>query len=209
MKLNIGSGWMGHVKEMTGWTGMDFAYEPEKPEWKQGEYIQGYIKHDLTVFPYPLGNDSVDCIFASHIFEHFTYDQTLPVMRECVRILKAGHPIRIICPDPRIFVNNWRERNKAFVIGCYGQQNWDRWDYGNLQNIAFTDMFFHDHYDHNLCSSIDFLSVCMIRAGFSKVVEMNSINTMFHEYFGKNDDTDMISIFGKNIMEKKYHVDYE
>jgi len=204
MKLNIGSGYIGHVEEMRDWTGMDFAYEPDKPEWQKGEYIQGYIKHDMTKFLYPLGDESVDCIFASHIFEHFTYDQTLPVMRECLRILKKGNPIRIICPDPRIFVRNWQARNEAFVLGCYGQQNWDRWDYGNLLNIGFTDMFFHDHYDHNLCSSIDFLMIVMIRAGFNKVVEVTSANTLFPEYFGKKEDDGKESIFGNRPIMSYY-----
>ena len=201
MKLNIGSGFVKGAKEMDGWTCIDFAYEPNQTEW-QGDYT--YIKHDLTTIPWPVGEDSADCIFASHIFEHFTYDQVLPVIRECHRVLKVGHPIRIICPDPRIFVNNWQVKNQAFIIGCYGQDNYDRWGYKEHQGMAFTDMFNHDHYDHNLCPSIDFLMITMIKVGFDKVVEMNSVNTMSHEYFGKNDDTNMVSIFGNRPIMSYY-----
>ncbi|HSS95721.1 MAG TPA: methyltransferase domain-containing protein [Terriglobales bacterium] len=47
----------------------------------------------------PFGNESVDFIYSSHTFEHFTYAQSLEVSKECLRILKPGGILRIVVPD--------------------------------------------------------------------------------------------------------------
>lgn len=184
MRLNIGSGSVkGSIFE-NGWTCVDFGHEEGKEEWRDCTYL----KFDLTE-QWPLTQESVDCIFASHILEHIVYEKQRVLAENCFRVLKTGHPIRIICPDPKQFVDNWRAKNMNFIMDCYGKENWDRNGYADNQNKAFTDMFFSDNYDHVLCPGIDMISVMLIRAGFSKVTEMRYCNTEFPQYFGAYDNT--------------------
>ena len=181
MYLNIGSGNMGIDQPFAKdpWVNVDINYDETNEGWKNGKYL----KFDL-IGTWPIEENSVDCIFASHIFEHIEYISLRGMFKECYRVLKAGSPIRIICPDPRVFLSNWRLKNKAFLLNCYGQDYYDRFKYEANPNIAFTDMFFSDHFDHSLISSIDVLAVNLVRAGFSKVNEMNYGNTEFPKYFG-------------------------
>jgi SAM-dependent methyltransferase len=47
----------------------------------------------------PFADASVDFIYSSHTFEHFTYAQSLSVAKECFRVLKRGGILRIAVPD--------------------------------------------------------------------------------------------------------------
>ena len=51
---------------------------------------------DLSVFPWPWADNSIDGIHASHILEHFHDHETF--LRECYRILKPGGFLRIVVP---------------------------------------------------------------------------------------------------------------
>lgn len=187
MKLNIGSSWYPKDHFFCGeqWTNVDFRSEKTDPNWQNGTYMN----FDLTKTPWNLPSDSADCVFASHIFEHFEYNAMFPVLQECFRVLKPGSPIRIICPDPRKFITNWQIRNAQFLKDSYGEESFKLYDYGNNMNMAFTDMFCHDHYDHTSCPAIDLLMILMIKAGFSKVYEMNYSITAFPQHFGTSEQT--------------------
>lgn len=186
MKLNIGSGACGETTffgKGKGWVNVDFSYTPELPEWQQAEYL----KFDLVTTPWPLGEESVDCIFASHIVEHIEYQNLRPMFREIHRVLKRGAPIRIICPDPRVFWRNFQAKNKQHILDCYGPENYERWNYKDYPNIGHSDMFFNDHYDHHLIASMDMIAIVMINVGFVKVTEMQYTNSEFPEFFGNSE----------------------
>lgn len=56
------------------------------------------VVHDLTVFPYPFENESVDAIFSSHFAEHLDGFERAKFMDECWRILKPEGRMRLIHP---------------------------------------------------------------------------------------------------------------
>lgn len=187
MKLNIGSGphCGGHsVFSLPEWLCVDDAHEPGKPEWDGARYQ----KFDITN-EWPLESGSVDCIFASHILEHIEHIKQRKVYQEAIRVLKPGAPIRIICPDPRIFFANWQAKNMNFVLDCYGKENGDKYGYPTNPAMAFTDMFFTDHYDHLIAPSICMVQIFLVNAGFSKVTEMRFSNTEFPQFFGSYENT--------------------
>lgn len=186
VKLNIGSGTIpkNSIFANKDWTNVDFYFDSLKTEWHSAQYL----KFDLSD-KWLIETESVDCIFASHIFEHFTYVKLWKVVMECYRVLKKGHPIRVVSPDPRIFIRNWEIKNKVFLFDCYSKENYDKFDYENNLNIAFTDIFFYDHCRHALCTSIDYIKILMIRTGFTIVKEMACGNTMFPEYFREKKDS--------------------
>lgn len=184
MKLNVGSGAIAGSVFENGWKNVDFSYCSYGEEWKKGEYLNFDIRQ-----PWPLPPDSVDCIFASHIMEHVELNNYEHVITEMFKVLKPEHPARIICPDPRQFIKNWQLGNMQYILDCYGQENFDRWNYKENVATAFTDMFFRNHYDHFSISTIDMMMILMIKAGFRKVYEMRYSNTAFPEYFGAADAT--------------------
>jgi predicted SAM-dependent methyltransferase len=99
------------------------------------------IVHDLTVFPYPIEDESVDAIFSSHFVEHLDGFERMKFFDECYRILKPGGKMRHLHPyyksvravqDPThkwpplsensylYWDKNWREQNKLdhYPIKC-------------------------------------------------------------------------------------------
>jgi SAM-dependent methyltransferase len=47
----------------------------------------------------PFGDASVDFIYSSHTFEHFSFDRSLALTKECFRVLKSGGVLRVVVPD--------------------------------------------------------------------------------------------------------------
>jgi predicted SAM-dependent methyltransferase len=56
------------------------------------------VVHDLTEFPYPFEDESVDAIFSSHFLEHLDGFERMKFFDECYRILKPKGKIRCIHP---------------------------------------------------------------------------------------------------------------
>ena len=54
--------------------------------------------HDLTKFPYPFKDNSVDAIFSSHFVEHLDGIERMKFFDECYRILKPGGVMRLMHP---------------------------------------------------------------------------------------------------------------
>ncbi|MCC6371120.1 MAG: class I SAM-dependent methyltransferase [Bacteroidia bacterium] len=54
--------------------------------------------HDLSKFPYPFIDESVDAIFTSHFLEHLDGFERAKFMDECYRILKPSGKMRFIHP---------------------------------------------------------------------------------------------------------------
>lgn len=56
------------------------------------------IVHDLTQFPYPFEDESVDAIHSSHFIEHLDGFERIKFFNECYRILKMGGRMRVAHP---------------------------------------------------------------------------------------------------------------
>lgn len=56
------------------------------------------IVHDLTQFPYPFKDESVDMIFSSHFVEHLDGFERMKFFDECHRILKPEGKMRLLHP---------------------------------------------------------------------------------------------------------------
>ncbi len=182
IKLNIGSGCVsGTPFVKSDWLNIDNTWTPEDEGWPKGGAYQNFDIRES----WPIEDDSVECIFASHIIEHIKYDELLLVFSECHRVLKEGHPIRIVCPDPRAFIENWRNKNFQFVIDSYDGFLVEGNNYANNLNKAYTDMFFHDPVDHWLVCCPDLLTMFLIRSGFPVISEMKYGSTRFQQYFGQ------------------------
>ena len=56
------------------------------------------VVHNLTKFPYPFEDNSVDAIFSSHFVEHLDGHERAKFYDECYRILVPGGKMRVIHP---------------------------------------------------------------------------------------------------------------
>jgi SAM-dependent methyltransferase len=89
LKLDLGCGKRpeGHLTRQAGFIGVDIAA------------IEGVdVVHDLTKFPYPFKDNSVEEIFCSHFIEHITGDDQMKFFNELYRIMKPGAKALMIAP---------------------------------------------------------------------------------------------------------------
>ena len=80
LKLHLGCG----PTKLEGWVNIDF--DPD---------LNPDVVADVRNLPYE--EDSVEEIYASHLLEHFGYEE--PVLEEWHRVLKPGGNITVIVPD--------------------------------------------------------------------------------------------------------------
>lgn len=101
--------------------------------------------HDVRVLPLPLPGNTYDLVYMSHILEHVPWFQTLDLLKEVLRILKAEGTVEIWVPDFEKIVKAYLNRkpgdswfkfnpNKDFMtwingrLFTYGpgEENWHR-----------------------------------------------------------------------------------
>lgn len=87
IKLELGS---GAKKGLNGWTTVDMNGAD--------------ISWDLSK-GFPLPNDCVTKIYSSHLLEHFPYQQLIPFLKECVRVLKSNGEFSVCVPDARLVID--------------------------------------------------------------------------------------------------------
>lgn len=74
-KLNLGCA----RNRLEGWTNLDF-----------NPLVEPDVVHDLEDLPLPFPDDSFDCVFGSHVFEHVSKTAFLDLVADLHRILKPG-----------------------------------------------------------------------------------------------------------------------
>lgn len=95
MKLNLGCG----DKKLPGYVNVDMCGEPDE-------------KRDLSVFPWPYEDASVDEVYSEHFLEHVVdYEKTV---LEIHRILKKGGVIHFKVPHFRSMAFPWHLHRYAF-----------------------------------------------------------------------------------------------
>jgi SAM-dependent methyltransferase len=117
VKLNLGSG----LTVAPGWVNVDsslnaFASRFPKPllwftyklssaqRWYSfSEYVDllrghVFLHHDLT-YGIPLPNDSCDCVYSAHFFEHLSREDGMMLFREAHRVLRPGGVLRVNVPN--------------------------------------------------------------------------------------------------------------
>ena len=84
-RLQIGCG----PYRLDGWLNTDIDIEACKA---------GALYLDAgEAFPFP--DNTFDCIYSEHLFEHLRHEQAVNMLRECHRVLKPAGTIRIATPD--------------------------------------------------------------------------------------------------------------
>ena len=93
----------------------------EKPdrEWLSIDIdpIRGDIVLDFNkITRLPLSDESVSCIYRSHVFEHMSIFATPIVFSECFRVLMRGGYFRLVLPDVRRSIEEYMKDNVDFPL---------------------------------------------------------------------------------------------
>ena len=89
----------GQNKPSAEWFKNNMQVEPTKIIGVDFADIEGVdVVHNLTNFPYPFEDESVDVIHTSHFIEHLDGFERMKFFDECYRILKPGGKMRHIHP---------------------------------------------------------------------------------------------------------------
>ena len=73
------------------------------------------VHHHDVLKGLPFADASVDAIYSSHTFEHFTYEQSLGLAKECRRVLKTGGMLRLAVPDLERMVRDYLSDGAALA----------------------------------------------------------------------------------------------
>lgn len=103
-KLHFGPG-PGWIKPSDEWMAVDV--DPER-----ADIILDFNKSDSI----PLSDNSVSCIYGSHIFEHMSIFNAPKVFKECFRVLDAGGYFRLVLPDVRRSIEEYLKGNSEFEL---------------------------------------------------------------------------------------------
>ena len=121
-KVNIGCG----TTPIDGWVNFDnsyaiklanspFLYQIAKIlkllNKKQIKNVEWNKKHKIKFADaskiIPLKNNSVQCIYTSHMLEHISRDGASVFLREAIRVLKNDGILRVSVPDLKIAINSY------------------------------------------------------------------------------------------------------
>jgi predicted SAM-dependent methyltransferase len=115
--VNIGCG----VDAPEGWYNIDnsptiwISRLPLAQRWlRLPAWPRSVHRHDVLK-GLPFGDASVDFIYSSHTFEHFPYDRSLALTKECFRALKPGGVLRIVVPDLGRIVGDYLNDSTAMA----------------------------------------------------------------------------------------------
>ncbi len=64
----------------------------------------------------PLKNESVECVYGSHVFEHMSIFKSQLVFNEIYRVMKKGANFRLILPDAEKSLREYLNGNEDYVL---------------------------------------------------------------------------------------------
>ncbi|MBL19250.1 MAG: hypothetical protein CMC82_05420 [Flavobacteriaceae bacterium] len=147
VKLELGS---GPKKGANGWTTVDIG--PVDISWDLRRGI-------------PLPNNSVDRIYSSHLLEHIPYNQLIPLLRECHRVMKSNSEFSVCVPNFRLYVDAYKD-GKLFK----SRETW--WQPGLIDTGSSIDQLNYAAYmldEHKYMFDEENLINTLAKAGFSNV----------------------------------------
>lgn len=103
-KLHFGPG-SGWVKPSNNWLTIDA--DPKRAD---------ILLNFNAIESIPLEDESVDCIYGSHVFEHIDIFHAPVVFKECYRILKESGYLRLIIPDVRKSIEQYLNGNTEYNL---------------------------------------------------------------------------------------------
>lgn len=61
----------------------------------------------------PLPDNSVECVYTSHMIEHLSKEESVVFLKETLRVLEPGGVLRVVVPDLKLAVNSYIKTQDA------------------------------------------------------------------------------------------------
>jgi SAM-dependent methyltransferase len=161
LKLNVGCG----ANVVPGWINIDLDGPPDVFKW---DCRRGM----------PFDDNSVDAIFAEHVFEHLDPVGGANFLRECRRCLRVGGIVRIVVPDAGRYISLYPEDwSKIASIRPLFRENGayrDKWlDRTYRTKMEFINEVFRQGAEHKYAYDAETLILKFNDAGFSRVIQQS------------------------------------
>jgi len=131
-KLNIGcgpvqpEGWVNIDGSNRAWLASRFSVV-DKSLVKLGVLSPTEFGPHITIHnlfkPLPFANNSVACVYAGEVWEHFEYEDTVRLTAECFRVLAPGGVLRICVPDGPTFWQRYLDLYNAEIAKPKGSRS--------------------------------------------------------------------------------------
>lgn len=144
--LNLGSGPRGLVD----------------PHWLN---VDGFLDTNVQFLldfgrSWPIPDASLDGIFCEHVLEHFTLEDGIALLCQCVRVLKPGGTVRFIMPDAAQIMRAYFD-DPQFLV--------DRRSPESGLAIETVNIYFRQRYEHHCLYDWDLTEYAFKKAGFERV----------------------------------------
>ena len=216
VKLNLGCGSVRPV----GWINTDSSLNASFQKIPViGKMITRYFNpviYNSSNFKYmnlnkkwPFSNNSVDIVYASHLFEHLTIKSADLFLKESLRCLKAGGVIRIVVPDmykiAKKYIFDFESGDKDasdYILwainmhreGQYGNLGWVKKIILELQGYPHQHKYMYDEKSmFKLFEKHGFININILTFGDSRLIEN------IHEVEGANEHYLSVYIEAKKV----------
>jgi predicted SAM-dependent methyltransferase len=161
LKVNVGCGY----NIVAGWINMDLEGRPGVFRW---DCRRGM----------PFDDESVESIFAEHVFEHLCAAAGSRFLAECRRCLRSAGLIRIVVPDVGRYLNLYQGGWSDFVpvrpLIAENDGYRDFWlDRVYRTKMEFINEVFRQGSEHKYAYDADTLMMKLKDAGFSHVIQQS------------------------------------
>lgn len=103
-KLNFGPG-PNWVKPDNSWLSVDI-------DSSLGEIVVNFQEFEQL----PLDDNTVECVYGSHVFEHMSIFKSQQVLNEIHRVMKPSGCFRLVLPDAEKSINEYIKGNSEFEL---------------------------------------------------------------------------------------------
>ncbi|HUV84062.1 MAG TPA: methyltransferase domain-containing protein [Methanosarcinales archaeon] len=152
IKLNLGSG----GRHLPGFLSVDLRWECGSID----------CVHDISK-PLPYKDNSVSVIFASHILEHFWWQDSEKLLKDWCRVLKPGGYLDVWTPDFKYIIDKYINGDPYRIP--YENMKW-------VNNLIFSrshmDGVVNTVNEHHAMFDRQYLKQCMKKGGFTKFVDL-------------------------------------
>ena len=179
-KLNIGVSEYNSIPDFLN-IGIEFTHKGIIE--KDGKRM---LRHDVTQ-PFPISDESVEFIYASHIVEHLSIEDFHFFLKECYRILHSGGVLRIVCPDLQKWISAYINKDKSFFNRYRDilKQN-----IGRPWNTISTDLMFTDtdifvnslhNWNHKWAFDFESIRSHLASCGFDNIINTSYRNSAYDD----------------------------
>jgi predicted SAM-dependent methyltransferase len=117
-------------------------------------------------------DDSVDAVYASHVWEHLYFEEALKLTEECYRILKPGGLLRLAVPNLKYHVETYLNSASEDAALVLNEQLLYRPKSRPASTLMRLYIAMADFHSHKFMYDAPYLMKIMKEAGFTEVTEM-------------------------------------